>query len=41
MQQKPNNLLERALRRWKKPSGNKVATSIDMAPSSGFDVLIQ
>ena len=45
MQQGPNNLLERALRRWKKPSGAnsgpQAVASIDLSPASGFDVLIQ
>jgi hypothetical protein len=45
MKQRPNDLLERALRRWKKPlgasTGQQAAATIDLAPSSGFDVLIQ
>ncbi|MCH8940136.1 MAG: hypothetical protein IIC27_03295 [Chloroflexi bacterium] len=45
MQRRPNDLLERALRRWKKPSGAipgpQAGASIDLGPSSGFDVLIQ
>ena len=45
MQQRDSDLLERALRRWKKPSGittrRQEVASIDLAPSSGFDVLIQ
>jgi hypothetical protein len=45
MQQKDDDLLERALRRLKRPSGTKTGqrevASIDLAPASGFDVLIQ
>jgi hypothetical protein len=45
MQQRDNDLLERALRRWRKRSGanpgSSAGSSINMAPSSGFDVLIQ
>ena len=41
MRQRNSGLLERALRRWRGAAKTKVVTAIDLAPSSGFDVLIQ
>ena len=41
MQLRNSGLLERALRRWRRAAKTEAVTVIDLAPSSGFDVLIQ